>query len=91
MRYNAGIDYKLNYGNSIGLGFFYEDVYNPKKTDRFVFTTKYNLSIDDLLKTIKRKRDEKNGIEHISKKQKKKLKKKLKKELEEKETQLDSL
>ena len=39
----------------------------------------------------KRKRDEKNGIEHISKKQKKKLKKKLKKELEEKETQLDSL
>ena len=91
MRYNAGIDYKLNFGNSIGLGFFYEDVYNPKKTDRFVFTTKYNLSIDDLLKTIKRKRDEKNGIEHISKKQKKKLKKKLKKELEEKETQLDSL
>lgn len=78
MRYNAGIDYALKYGNTIGLGFFFEDVYNPKKTDRFVFTTKYNLSIDDLLKSIKRKKDKKNGIEHLSKKQKKKLKKKLK-------------
>ena len=75
MRYNAGIDYALNYGNTLGLGFFYEDIYNPKKEDRFVFTTKYNLSIDELVKKIKRKRDEKNGIEFISKKDKKKLKK----------------
>ncbi|MGV9002801.1 DUF2490 domain-containing protein [Flavobacterium sp.] len=85
IRYNAGIDYALNYGNTVGLGFFYEDIYNPKKTDRFVFTTKYNLSIDDMLKKIKRKRDEKNGIEFISKKEKKKLKKKAS------QTQLDSL
>ena len=54
MRYNAGIDYELKYGNTIGLGFFYEDQYNPTKTDRFVFTTKYNLSIDALVKKIKK-------------------------------------
>lgn len=74
MRYNAGIDYALPYGNTIGLGFFYEDTYNPKKSDRFVVTTKYSFSIDDMLKTVKRKRDEKNGIPYISKKERKKIK-----------------
>jgi hypothetical protein len=87
MRYNAGVDYAMKYGNTVGLGFFFEDRLNPTKTDRFVFTTKYNLSIDELMKKIKKEKDKKNGIEHLSKKKKKKLKKKLK----EQETQLDSL
>lgn len=56
MRYNAGMDYAMKYGNTIGLGFFFEDRYDPTKTDRFVFTTKYNLSIDELVKTIKKKK-----------------------------------
>lgn len=61
MRYYAGIDYKMKYGNTIGFSTFYEDRYNPTKTDRIVFTTKYNLSIDDLIK--KRKKDKKKAIQ----------------------------
>lgn len=75
IRYNAGIDYAMKYGNTIGLGFFFEDRYNPTKTDRFVFTTKYNLSIDELAKKIKKEKDKKNGI--VTEKKKKKKKKKV--------------
>ena len=71
MRYNAGVDYSMKYGNSVGLGFFYEDRQNPTKRDRFVFTTKYNLSIDELTKKIKKNKNKKNGIEEPSKKKKK--------------------
>lgn len=48
MRYNFGTNYKLKYGNTIGLSCFYEDVINPQKNDRFVIVTKYNLNINDL-------------------------------------------
>lgn len=75
MRYNAGVDYAMKYGNSVGLGFFFEDRYNPTKTDRFVLTTKYNISIDELTKKIKKNRDKKNGIVNPEKKKKKKKKK----------------
>jgi hypothetical protein len=81
MRYNAGVDYAMKYGNTIGLGFFFEDRYNPTKTDRFVFTTKYNLSIDELAKKLKKNKDKKNGVVDPEKKKKKKKK--------NKETQLE--
>lgn len=54
MRYTVGGDYAFKYGNTIGLSIFYEDKYNPQKTDRFVLGTKYNLSIDELLKKIEK-------------------------------------
>lgn len=53
-RYQIGSDYKLKYGNTLGLSVMYEDRLNPTKLDRFVFTTKYNLSIDELLKKLKK-------------------------------------
>ena len=52
MRYTIGGDYKLKYGNSFGVSVFYDDKVNPQKTDRVVFSTKYNLSIDALIKKI---------------------------------------
>jgi hypothetical protein len=55
IRYQFGSDYKLKYGNAIGFSVFYEDRTNPQKTDRFVFSTKYNLSIDEMLKKIAKK------------------------------------
>jgi hypothetical protein len=69
MRYNAGIDYSLKYGSTLGLGFFYEDLYNPRKNDRIVITTKYSLSIDDLVKKIKKnkkKANKKNKEENLT-------------------------
>ncbi len=53
-RYQIGSDYKLKYGNTLGLSVMYEDRLNPTKLDRFVFTTKYNLSIDELVKKLKK-------------------------------------
>lgn len=50
IRYQLGTDYKFKYGNVVGFSVFYEDILNPQKTDRFVFSTKYNLSIDEMLK-----------------------------------------
>ena len=52
MRYTIGGDYKLKYGNSFGISVFYDDKVNPQKTDRVVFSSKYNLSIDALIKKI---------------------------------------
>jgi hypothetical protein len=52
MRYTIGGDYKLKYGNSFGISVFYDDKVNPQKADRVVFSTKYNLSIDALIKKI---------------------------------------
>jgi hypothetical protein len=54
MRYTIGGDYKLKYGNTIGISMFYDDKVNPQKADRVVFSTKYNLSIDALIKKIKK-------------------------------------
>lgn len=54
-RYQFGSDYKLKYGNTIGLSVLYEDRLNPTKTDRFIITTKYNLSIDELIKKLNKK------------------------------------
>jgi hypothetical protein len=52
MRYTIGGDYKLKYGNSFGISVFYDDKVDPQKTDRVVFSSKYNLSIDALIKKI---------------------------------------
>lgn len=57
VRYQFGSDYKLKYGNTIGLCVFYEDKTNATKMDRFVWITKYNLSIDELMKKLKKKKD----------------------------------
>ena len=54
MRYTIGCDYKLKYGNTFGISMFYDDKVNPQKADRVVFSTKYNLSIDALIKKIKK-------------------------------------
>lgn len=67
IRYTAGGDYKLKYGNTIGLSLFYDDKVSPVKNDRFVLVTKYNLSINDLVKKKKKKEkkktsDKKNDI-----------------------------
>lgn len=59
-RYRVGSDYSLKYGNTIGLSVFYEDRLNVRKTDRFVFTTKYNLSIDQLLKKVKKQKEKRD-------------------------------
>lgn len=59
MRYTLGGDYLLKYGNTLGLSLFYENKYNPQKTDRFVLSTKYNLSIDELIKKINKKKEKK--------------------------------
>lgn len=63
-RYEIGGNYKYKYGNTFGLSFFYDDRTNPRKTDRFVLETKYTLSIDDLLKKIKKNKEKKaNTVE----------------------------
>ena len=54
MRYTIGCDYKLKYGNTFGISMFYDDKVNPQKADRIVFSTKYNLSIDALIKKLKK-------------------------------------
>jgi len=59
MRYTVGGDYKLKYGNAFGLSLFYDDKVNPRKNDRFVLETKYSLSIDDLMKKIKKNKEKK--------------------------------
>mgnify|MGYP002142883122 CR=1 FL=1 len=59
IRYQLGTDYKLKYGNALGFSVFYEDRTNPQKTDRFVFSTKYNLSIDEMLKKLAKKNKKK--------------------------------
>ncbi len=56
IRYQLGSDYKLKQGNTIGLLLTYEDKEDYTKMDRFVFTLKYNLSIDGLLKKTKKKK-----------------------------------
>ena len=56
IRYQLGSDYNLKYGNAVGFSVFYEDRTNPQKTDRFVFSTKYSLSIDEMLKKLAKKR-----------------------------------
>lgn len=56
VRYQFGSDYKLKYGNTIGLSVFYEDKINATKMDRFVWTTRYNLSIDEFVKKLNKKR-----------------------------------
>ncbi|CAM3597491.1 DUF2490 domain-containing protein [Flavobacterium saliperosum] len=58
-RYEIGVDYKFKYGNTFGFSFFYDDRTNPRKTDRFVLETKYSLSIDDMLKKIRKNKQKK--------------------------------
>jgi len=56
IRSSFGIDNKFKYGNTVGIGIFYDDKTNPRKEDRIVLVTKYNLSIDDLIKKIRKER-----------------------------------
>ncbi|ESU27188.1 hypothetical protein FLJC2902T_21610 [Flavobacterium limnosediminis JC2902] len=58
-RYTIGSDYRFKYGSKVGLSFFFDDRYNPQKIDRFVLETKYTLSIDDLIKKIKKEKERK--------------------------------
>jgi hypothetical protein len=66
IRYHLGTDYNLEYGNSIGLGIFFEDVFKVTKQDRLVFNLKYNFSIDELLKQLKKDKKKKKNKEKKS-------------------------
>lgn len=59
IRSSFGVDNKFKYGNTVGIGIFYDDRTNPRKNDRIVLVTKYNLSIDDLIKKIKKEKHKK--------------------------------
>lgn len=59
IRSSFGIDNKFKYGNTLGIGIFYDDRTNPENIDRLVLVTKYNLSIDDLIKKIKKEKRQK--------------------------------
>lgn len=59
MRYYFGGDYKLKYGNTIGLSAFFEDRIDPRRSDRMVWNMKYNLDINELLKKIKKDKKKK--------------------------------
>ena len=59
IRYHLGTEYNLDYGNSIGLGIFYEDVFKVTKDDRLVFNIKYSFSVDELLKQLKKDKKKK--------------------------------
>jgi hypothetical protein len=61
IRYHLGADYNLKYGNSIGLGVFYEDVCKVTKQDRMVFNIKYSFSVDELLKQLKKDKKKKKN------------------------------
>lgn len=63
IRYHLGTDYNLDYGNSIGLGIFYEDVFKVTKDDRLVFNLKYSFSVDELLKQLKKDKKKKEKKE----------------------------
>jgi len=65
-RYQLGSDYKLKYGITLGASVMYEDKLNVTKTDRFVFTTKYSLALDELLKKDSKK-EKKNKKEKKAK------------------------
>jgi hypothetical protein len=54
IRYHFGTDYKLEYGNNIGLGIFFEDIFKVTKQDRLVLNLKYSFSVDELLKQLKK-------------------------------------
>lgn len=58
-RYSIGSDYKFKYGNKLGISVFYDDKYIPEKIDRFVLETKYTLSIDEMIKKIKKNKEKK--------------------------------
>ena len=61
IRYHLGTDYNLDYGNSIGLGLFYEDVFKVNKQDRLVLNLKYSFSVDELLKQLKKDKKKKKN------------------------------
>lgn len=57
MRYEAGTSYDFKKYGKLGFNVFYEDVYSPLKDDRIVFETKYSISINDLIKKKKVKKE----------------------------------
>ncbi len=48
-RYLLGTSYGFGDYGKFGLSVFFDDRFNPEKTDRFVLVTKYSLSLDKLL------------------------------------------
>lgn len=63
IRYIAGTDYSLKYGNSVGLSFFYEDRYSTLKKDRYVFNIKYQLALDEMLGKLRKKKEKRDRSE----------------------------
>jgi hypothetical protein len=59
MRYQVGIEKELKFGNSVGLRIIYEDRTAPTRQDRMIITAKYDLSIDTMVKKIKKKKEKK--------------------------------
>lgn len=60
IRSSFNIDNKFKYGNTVGIGVFYDDRTNPRKDDRIVLVAKYNLSVDDLIKKMKKEKGKKD-------------------------------
>lgn len=65
MRYQLGSDYQMKFGNTIGLSLLYEDRINATKTDRFILTAKYNLSLDEMLKKVRKQKKKKLAQEPL--------------------------
>lgn len=63
MRYSLGTDYKFKNLGELGFSVFYENLYNPTKDNRIVFTTSYSVALNDLKKD-KNKKDKKNKKEN---------------------------
>ncbi|HOY96792.1 MAG TPA: DUF2490 domain-containing protein [Catalimonadaceae bacterium] len=57
-RYQLGTSYSFGDYGKFGLSVFFDDRYNPEKTDRFVLVTKYSLSLDKLLNHNKEEKKE---------------------------------
>ena len=57
-RYLLGTTYGFGDSGKFGLSVFFDDRYNPEKTDRLVLVTKYSVSLDKLLNHSK---EEKNN------------------------------
>lgn len=56
IRYNIGTTYKMKYGNTLSCSVFFEDRTKPSSDDRYVLTTSYNMSIDALIKKLKKEK-----------------------------------
>jgi len=61
IRYTLGLNYNFKYGNQLELQCFYEDRLKTKSEDRIVMQLKYSLSIDEMIKKIRKDKKKKSA------------------------------